>query len=494
MGMRPHPPPSAEVAGPGECLLYGNNGDKLERLGPEDWPDADLMDLLLTNRPRPIHTWKLDQVMVMAPGVLARFVLRRAMGLGFAVSVSAAECMPLVGRTGTMDSKGMDDSRASVSWLHITWPNKKTPETFLRSLLRLPFVLVTYPLEPTHFDRAEVKLLADIRYAIPLADALVSSLISPLIEKGEHWLLGGPETGHWRVQVHGKPRDAAEFIRGPEADSITPRAITPATMPDTVPFTGNQAADMQLRLIHRASPAGHPDAVLVDDAELDWLRDYLMGKPAAETAYLAPGPGRHLLIAPGGLSTTLPFGIPLRRFGPNGFYLQEGRVLHPPLSEAACTRVFPCKVNEMVAITARAFSPSSRQEMSEPGHRANNKQLEEPAATRFDTDTFVPVWTLWIGEVPTVEEGASSEITRRIRKLAADLQPPKESRWRKQMAKIIPALGSHPRSLTDRDQLLRESMQLERAGRLAEAARCLEQAGELVAAGRLYERAAERRR
>ncbi|VFN03138.1 MAG: hypothetical protein BECKG1743D_GA0114223_108061 [Candidatus Kentron sp. G] len=461
-GSGPAPPTALETAGAGDRLLYGHDRDEPERLAAEDWPEANLVDLLLSNRPRPAHAWKLERVFVMAPGVLARAVLNQAVGLRFSVSVSAAECFPLTGRSG--ERSGDTAPPTSVGWLRIAWPKKKTPETFLRSLLRLPFVLVAHPLEAVPSDDASgAKLLADIRYATPLADALVSSLISPLVKDNERWLLGGPEIGHWRVQVHGKPRDAGTFIQAPASPMATPG------MPATAFPTGNQSAAIPLRLMPRSPGPGHPDAVLVDDTELGWLRDYLMGKPAAETAYLAPGPGRHLLLAPGGLLTTLPFGIPLRRIGVGGLYLQEGRALHPPLPETARGRVFPCDAEEIVAVT-------------------NRDSTGEIAATRFDLDTLVPVWTLWLGGAPPVEEGVSAEIAAKIRKLAADLQPPEQPRWRKQAAELIPAL--RPRPVTDRGQLLRQSMQLERAGRLAEAVQCLEQAGELAAAGRLYERAA----
>ncbi len=446
-GSAPEIPVKKYQARKDAVALHGPQG--IEQLKVKDWPESGLADLLLATRLRPARLSNLNQVAVAAPGVLARTVLRRALELGFDVRVAVAEQEPLAG-----------GPRSAISWLRISWRQKRIPEAFLHSLTRLPFVAVARPAGLNHSDDAgRSGLLVDIRHAVPLS----SSLVAALVPKGEQWLLGGPEVGHWRIRVLGRAGDAAEMIQaptGPDAAALSP------VLPESPHHT-----EIELRLVPRRPLPGHPDGLLVDDHELGWTQDLLMGKPLAESVFLAFGPGRHLLLAPGGLLESMPFGIPLRRIDSGGLLVQEGRALFPPLPEAARAHAFPCDAEELIALTVGAAEGDLH-------------------AIRFRLDQLVPIWQLWIGEPPPVESGVSSEVARKVQALAEALRPPEktQSLWDR-VAPIIP-MPDRKRKQVDRDQLLRKALALEHAGRYAEAAQRMEKIGELAAAGRLYERAA----
>ena len=443
-------PAQPSTADPGQNILLQTRHDQ-ERLPLTDWPEAGLADLLMSTQLRRAKLRLQGQVVVLAPAVLARTILQRAVELGLDVQVAAAQREPLAG-----------GNTAGVSWLRIRWEKTHAPESFLHSISRLPFVAVARPVDIAHADDAtNATLLIDIRYAAPLS----SSLVAAMVPASEQWLLGGPEVGHWRIQKIGQPVDAAEMVTLPPAPDAA--FLTPA-LPE-----GNHHAAIELCLTRRAPLPGYPDAVLLDDAELAWLRDYLVGKPVAETAYLLLGPGRHLLLAPGGVLATLPFGLTLRRIGPGGIHLQEGHALFPPLPEAARRRAFPCGEGEILTLTS--------------GNTASGLEV-----VRFCMDELTPVWALWLGEPVPVAMEVTGDLASGIHKIVAMLKPPEPGKVRQMAAKVIPALRQKP--ATDRDQLLREAIALEQQGRLAEAAQNMEKAGELAAAGRLYEMAAQRGR
>lgn len=451
----PPPPPAALGPEPGHLLLQRPH--ERENLPLANWPEAGLADLVQATRLRPAKPRLHGHVVVLAPGVLARSILQRALGLGLEVQIASAEREALAGGVA-----------ASVSCLHLRWPQApvqaqaqargrtRAPEAFLHSLMQLPLVAVARPVGGADAASSGL-LLVDIRHALPLA----GPLLAELVPVGEYWLLGGPDSGHWRIRHISPASDAANLICLPG-----PPAMPDAPGSAPAHYASAHTTPVPLRLLVRAPLAGHPDAVLLDDTELAWLREYLIGKPAADTAYLLPGPACHLLLAPGGLLSTLPFGLPLRRIGPAGLHLQEGRTLTPPLPEAARTRTFPCAAGEIVAICSDG---------SEDGL----------VARRFMLDQLMPVWALWLAEPPPVASAANPATAQALRRLAATLEP---SRLRQMAQKVLPLL--RPRQSTDRDQLLRDAVHLQQQGRLAEAAQCLEQAGELAAAGRLYEQAA----
>lgn len=220
--------------------------------------------------------------------------------------------------------------------------------------------------------------------------------------RGEHWLLGGPEVGYWRVEVAGDAVDGLSLL---EAPAIADRAALLPALTDNTPLDR-----LALTLVPRRSTASVPDAVLLDDAELQWTRTFLIGKPAAETAFLVLGAGHHLLLAPGGLLSAVPFGVPLRHLGPGGLYVQAGWDFSPPLPHMARTSLFPCAPDDIVAVSCADNTGAIR-------------------AERYTLAQMLPVWTLWLGEAPTVQAGASGAQARRLQQLAnaidaQEVEPP----------------------------------------------------------------------
>ena len=445
-GSAPPPPEATGAVRGGGLVLHGPDG--VERLSQGDWPEAGLADLITASPLRPTRPRNLREVVVIAPGPLAADILKRAVQLGFQVEMGAAEREPLSG--GPV---------SAAAWLRIAWAGTRTSGAFLRSLSRLPYVAAARPAGgglDAEADRAA--LLVDIHHAAPLTAGLVAALVPD----GEHWLLGAPDMGHWRVRRTGRLIDAGELIRLPDHPAVNP---PPAT-------AGIPEPELTPRLIHRSPAPGFPDALLLDEDELTWLREVLIGRPVAESAYLIPGPGRYLLLAPGGLPAAMPFGLPLRRVGPGGLHIQEGRALFPPLPETARSRAFPCGEGEIVAVIG--------------GNGECGLQ-----AFRFGLSDLTPVWRLWLSEGPAVAEGMSGAAAKRVRALAGKLQRPEPAAWRQKLGKIMTRPGA--REKRDPDELRRRALALIQGGRYAEAAGCMEGAGDMAAAGRLYERAAEGR-
>jgi hypothetical protein len=436
----------------GEILLL--SGGQEERLQPGDWVEADLRDLIAAAPLRPVVLTTLDEVIVITLGVLARDIVRRALLFGCTVELTPVTRQPLQGEGPTV----------GAILLRIRWRRERLPQAFLQSLLRLPATAVTRalgidPRLPAETGReGEAGLLVDIRYQPPLS----STLVAALVPADQRWLLGGPEVGHWRVDVVGEAIDGATLL------AVPPVAEMPLMV--TAEAAGPLAAVLPVRLAPRQPAPGYPDAVLLDDSELGWLQTFLIGKPAAETAFLILGPGRHLLLAPGGLLSAVPFGLPLRRVGPGGLYIEEGQDFSPPLPEAARARAFPCRENEAVVVSRAG--PTG-----------------EIQAQRYALEQVLPVWTLWLGEAPPVAEGVSGAEARRVRQLAQALQAAEPEAEGKKPGFFDKVFRRHKPS--DRERLLRQALLAEQRGELLQAAELLEQAEEFATAGRLYERAAE---
>jgi hypothetical protein len=272
-----------------------------------------------------------------------------------------------------------------------------------------------------------------------------------MIPGREVWLLGAPDVGHWRLRLRGEETDGATLLA---VDALpTATAAVPAAGPAHLP------EPLVVGLVPRPATSHRVDAVLVDDGQLDWLRAYLSARPAGEVAFLLPGPGWHLLTAPGGLAGEVPFGIPLARIGPGGLYLELGVAFDPPLPEGARRQAFQAEAGTVVAVT-------------------------QQGCYRFDRDRMVPAWSLWLGKPPEVRGGLSaagaqllagiSDAIRRLEAQRTSAQPASPTR-------VAPG---------DRPRLLEEAAAAELDGNLELAARLLESAGELARAGRLYEQAA----
>jgi hypothetical protein len=399
---------------------------------PHAWPAIDPGSMLARVTARlqlPVPT---DTVDVMLPGQLARWVLRRALDFGLETSVTSAERRPLHG----------EGPAGTVMVVRLRNPRGNLPGTFLFAASRLPGVVVGRPVPGEHGQ-----LIVEFRHRFPLADVLLASLVAA----GETWVIGSPDVAPCRLQLSGDATDGAGFVVPPEPPAIDLPPISPVTAIPKQP----------LRLTARPDYSGRVDAVLVDDGQLGWLRDYLAARPAGEMAFLLLGPGRHLLTAPGGLAAAVPFGVPLVRVEPGGLYVESGFGFSPPLPEGARRAAFGLDVTSAVAVT-------------------------QEGAYRFAIDKMIPAWTLWLGEAPVVRSGLSREaedilavVGHEIRKAEAENAAPQPNQGRGPIA-------------GNRQQLLIDAQRAELAGNLVRAAELLEAAGELARAGRLYERAARR--
>lgn len=106
------------------------------------------------------------------------------------------------------------------------------------------------------------------------------------------------------------------------------------------------------------------------------------------------------------------------------------------------------------------------------------------SAYRFDINNMTPTWTLWIGEVPTVQEGLSARSEMILSKLSSVIR-------QAEAKQAQPPQKEHkPVSRSERVRLLEQAQREELRGNLVHAAELLEQAGYPGPAGRLYERAA----
>ena len=410
------------------------DGAPSETLNVSGWKQAGLDQLLAGTALLPGRYTPTAAVDVVAPGTLARWILKRAAGLGLEIGLVPIERQPLAGA----------DKPSSATLLRLRSPRGSVPMSLVRSIGDLPYTIVS---AASNTDSRG--LLVDVRHQLPSP----SHLLTGMIPEGESWVIGPDDVGRWRIRPAGHEIDAAGLLDAPQR-TITPAPATPAV--------GLQAP-IAVRLIPRRGGRHRVDAVLIDETELDWLRRYLATRPAGELAFLLPGDGAHLLTAPGGLPTEVPFGIPLVHTGPGGLYLELGRDFDPPLPDGARQARFELTADSVVAVT-------------------------ESQAYRFRIADLIPAWTLWVGEPMPIQTGLSPQGRALLTRVAgvyrqADLEAAQRQHDHGR-------LTIRPLSREDRAQRLEEAQRAELSGDLVRAAELLESAGYPGQAGRLYERAA----
>jgi hypothetical protein len=371
--------------------------------------------------PRP-----LPEIAVVTTGRMADPIVRRWQRAQAEVTISQLSLEPL----GPHAPPG---PRAAVL-VRVTSRDRLLPQQPIAALTDLPHTVVC---------RVTDRLLIDVRFALSADDRrLVAE-----VPVGESWLVGGRDFGAWRV-----------VGRSPEVVPPARLAFAIPSWADLPEQAAGLAAGALVRIVPATRPDGRADAVLLDDLELDRLRRFLSMSPLAETAFIFPGPGRHLLTEPAGLLTAVPFGLPVCRIGPEGLYLEAGHELDPPVPLTARRELFQLDRDSIVVLC-------------------------HDGASRLGLSGMVPAWRLWLGDAPEAAGG----ISERGRQLLAGLAPPEQ-------APAGPAgqatEAARSGSALDRGQLLIEAEQLEQRGELAGAARRLEDAGELYRAAVLYQRAA----
>jgi hypothetical protein len=418
------------AAGGAAELAVALGGTIVPLAGPDDLTPLEPVPLLWlastlmpTAQPRP-----LPEIAVVTTGRMADPIARRWQRTQAEVTISQLSLEPL-------GPHAPPSTRPAVL-VRVTSRDGLLPQQGIAALTDLPHTVAC---------RVTDRLLIDVRFALSADDRrLVAE-----IPVGESWLVGARDFGAWRV-----------IGRGPE---VVPLARLAFAIPswdglsDQAAGTG-LAEGALVRVVPATRPDGRADAVLLDDLELDRLRRFLSVSPLAETAFIFPGPGRHLLTEPAGLLTEVPFGMPVCRIGPGGLYLEAGHELDPPVPLAARPELFQLDRDSIVVLC-------------------------HDSASRLALSGMVPAWRLWLGDAPEVTGG----ISERGQQLLAGLAPPEQ----------VPAgsagqatEAAQSGSALDRGQLLIEAEQLEQRGELAGAAQRLEDAGELYRAAVLYQRAA----
>lgn len=458
----------------------------------DTWTSIDVHHLLAGSALRPAPLSAEPEVMAFVPAALARWVLDRALARGLDVHLAPATWHPV-----DRDQPG----HAGV-WLRIRGPlgparpgtragsagnagsgepHAVVPAAWLRAIADLPGVIVA---RPAH-DGApgEPRLCVDIHHRTPVPEPLLARLLAAEPRPGhdapdvsdvpgapdvpgahDTWLLAGPDIGPGRIALAGDWVPGSTLVVAPAVPVTPAPAAGEAHLPEPVP----------VRLVRAPAPTLQrlPDAVLVDERELHWLRTYLMSLPLGERVYVVPGMYRTLVLAAAESAAGLPLGVPLVRVGPGALYLEQGLAFAPPLPEPARAAAFAATDDEAVVITAEG-------------------------AWRFRLRALVPAWTLWAGPGPRLRD-AHDEHLGGLRKLgdafsraaqaARPADPRSVSRF-KLPPDILPMSGA-PLGPRERARLRDEAAAELLRGELVSAAEKLERAGDPAAAARLYERAA----
>lgn len=435
-----------------------------EQLDVSSWAIVDLAELLASASLPPSRYRGATVLDVITPGSLGRWILRRAIALGLDVTLTSALQQPLnnqqqqpsdvllvqlrvIGnRTILQQPLNNQQQPSGVLLIQLrATGNRIIPAALVHRLTSLPYTTVAA--SSTDPDRG--RILVDVRQRLTLAP----SLIEPMIPQSEIWVLGTADVGNWRLTTIGNQVDGSLLLDAPQL----PQAKSPSLAKAKIP------APISVQLVPRSGTGRQVDAVLLDDTELSWLRNLLMGRPVGEMSFLLPGAGYHLLTAPGGLPAQIPIGIPLVCIGPGALYVELGMDFYPPLPDAARQQRF--QLNSQTAVVV-----------------ARNQTY------RFNTAQITAAWALWAGEAPTVQQGLSQQGKKLLNSISQQLQPQEskkgiESIFKPKQVKRVEGVG-----------LLEQAQQAELQGDLAKAATMLEKAGYPGQAGRLYERIAIGRR
>jgi hypothetical protein len=216
------------------------------------------------------------------------------------------------------------------------------------------------------------------------------------------------------------------------------------------------------------------DAALLSDEAVACLPALLTGRPLAETATLVLGRDHHLLTAPGGLLEDLPVGEPLNCLGPGQLYLPLGHRLKPLLPPRARRTLLPAESGVAIVLL-----PS--------------------ASLVFDLATRIPVWHLWAGPPPTLDEQLPADVQATLANIDQALTPapkrptgwatmPNPTAQRPSSSRNRPFRRASPQLQPSWHE---RAYELEAIGRLEEAAELHRRNGQQLQAARLFERAAE---
>lgn len=383
---------------------------------------SDVVTLIRTAGVQRVPVRPVERLRILLDGAAAAHIIRRTIDLGLNVRHRPVRLSPLFpGPAGT----------TTLIELAVSAYRGNLPPSLVTALTRDPAALTC------RIAGSQDNLLIEHTVAAPLDDHLLAGLVD-----AGTWVLAASPFGCRRLDALGEFADSAGLVQLGE-DYPLIEEEPPAALPD-----------LQLpavRVVPRRTEGQALDAVLVDDAELSTIRLLLEGDPLADTARIILGRDRHLLVAPGGILVRIPVGQPLYALGPGPLYLPLGCSLRPHVPPSARRELFRAGQNRAVVLTPRS-------------------------GWVFDPGTAMPVWALWVGDLPElVPQSANDD----LRQLLDDLRLDQDQ----------PGPGSHPPD--DEAASWHElAMEAELAGRLKEAADLHRRNASPLRAARLYERAA----
>jgi hypothetical protein len=449
-----------EMAGLGAARLYVRTPDGFihdrgwgEDPGGEpptslpDLAEVPLLGLIQVAGVHPVPTGPLREAYVLLSGYLVPGLLRRAHDLRLQVTYQQVVLEPLF---------RADAARQACYAVRLAAPaGRELPVTLLAAIQDDPFALLCRAVEQS--------LLIGYGTASPLSDRALARLVAAADDST--WLLAAPPDGCARLTWIDGPMDAANLVRLGPVHALTDLDGTQPYAEPVGQAPGPGPRPVALTLVRaRAQTRVRVDAVLLDDADLDCLPLLLAGEPLADVAFLIRGTGRHLLSAPGGLLVDLGVGEPLTCIGPGSVYLPVGYRLEPPVGPAA---------------RAVLFQPDA----------STAQVMLRDARLAYDLDAAEPVWRLWAGPPPALDQQlprsavadlqqVAREIGERTRVQVRDWSP--RSSLRRPTAPREPEAGWR-----------READQAERRRDYAAAAELYARHKEPLRAARMWEREAE---
>ena len=423
------------IAGQWRALGIADTGVPFD---PEYLPVVELRELLAATGLRATTATSMPVISVLTVPRLGRWVLRRAAGLGLGIGVCAVTRQPL----GDADAP-----RRGALLFRLKARRGVVPPSLLRAIGALPDTVVA-----RDAGSEEGRLLVEIGHHVPLTESLLTSLF----DTEDIWLLGGRDAGHWCIRPQGDQVDGAALMDMPDQQPL------PLLADDSAPVL---PPPLPVRLVPKTAPTRRADGVLVDGLELAWLARVLVGHPEADRTFLLLGHGRHLLLAPEGVISSIPFGMPVEGMAPGGLFVECDMAFAPPVPSAARVGAFGLNAERVLVMTS-------------------------DGNWSYELAHLVPVWTLWLGSATEACEGLDADAQRLLsllqREFGETLEVPKPKP--SLLGRLLGRTAQGPEA--DRQRVLQEAARAQAAGHLAQAAELLEGLGEVAQAARLYERAA----
>jgi hypothetical protein len=406
-----------------------------------------------------------DELVVLAPGSRVASIIQRGLDFGLDVQYRSGRLSALFGTPEPLTTVYEIVLRAASGG--------PMPPAILTALDHDPSALAC--------RRAGPALLIQHQMASALPDHQLARLAEQDSADGR-WVLASAEFGCFRLSDvgGGELRDGAELVRLADTYELTgpvpgwaDEGVSAADALDASDSSG-AVADAgpdrpELRLVRAVTRGATIDAVLLDDADLACVPALLEGQPLADVALLAPGRDHHLLVAPGGLLESLPVGEALYRIGPGPLYLALGHRLQPSLPPTARQTLFGADGDTAIVI------------------------VRSDSALAFDLTACQPVWRLWAGPVPLIDQQIPRDAVDALLEVERLTTPPPEaprpaeesrtttSRFRELFGRHT---EEHPRTWRD------DAWDAERAGEFTRAAEIHETNDDYRRAAHLWEIAA----